>query len=126
MKTDAPDWFRQAIAEGLIRLVACALPGQPPADTIALTREVWIDALWWGSVWDETLDRPRLKEGFRRLCAEFERWPNPRHLRDRLPARPAPVAMPRPAPAVKPEVLDLLAEIGALFSSRRGGAQRTD
>lgn len=119
MKTDAPEWFRQSIAEGLIRLVACALPGQPPADTIALTREVWIDALWPGIAWDETVDRARIKEGFRRLCGELDRWPNPVHLRQRLPARPPPVALPRPATRPGPEVRKLRREIAGLFQSRR-------
>ena len=83
----APKWFRVAISEGLIRLVALSLPNTPPAETIELTKEAWIAALYEGRVWVDT-DAGRLTAGFRSLARKVDRWPAPRLLLEHLPARP--------------------------------------
>lgn len=89
-------WFRATVAHGLVRLVALALPGTPPADTIELTREAWIEALWPTRAWDADLDAPRLEAAFRALSVTCERWPAPVALLRALPARPQPPALPLP------------------------------
>lgn len=96
MIATAEPWFRAAIAQGLVRLVALSLPGTPPADTIELTREAWIEALWPTRAWDERLDAPRIAEGFRALMLSAERWPSPAHLLRSLPPRPEPLRLPAP------------------------------
>lgn len=99
MDQAAPRWFRVAISEGLIRLVALSLPGQPPSETIELTKEAWIDALHRGRVWVDD-DAVRIAAGFRALAAKVDRWPVPRMLIDNLPARPerAKIEAPRLSP----------------------------
>jgi hypothetical protein len=93
-------WFRASIAQGLVRLVALSLPGTPPADTIELTREAWIEALWPTRAWDADLDAPRIAAAFRTLMITCERWPAPVALLRALPARPhAPALPPPPASA---------------------------
>lgn len=92
-------WFRSSIAHGLVRLVALSLPGTPPADTIELTREAWIDALWPTHAWNADLDAPRLAAAFRTLAITCERWPAPVALLRALPVRPQPPALPQPAPS---------------------------
>lgn len=95
MNTPA-QWFRASIAQGLVRLVALSLPGTPPADTIELTREAWIEALWPTRAWDGELDAPRIAAAFRTLMITCERWPAPVALLRALPARPQPPALPLP------------------------------
>lgn len=95
--TPPPQWFRRALAEGLTRLVALSLPGTPPAETIKLTREAWVESLWDGRAWDET-DAERIAAAFRAIARRADRWPAPRHLVEHLPARPAPRALPKPKP----------------------------
>lgn len=95
MNTPA-QWFRASIAQGLVRLVALSLPGTPPADTIELTREAWIEALWPTRAWDADLDAPRIAAAFRTLMITCERWPAPVALLRALPARPQPPALPLP------------------------------
>lgn len=96
MSEPAPAWFRTAISQGLVRLVALALPGTPPADTIELTREAWIEALWPEIGWAEHLDRERIERGFLSLAASVERWPAPAQLLRAMPARPQQPALPTP------------------------------
>ncbi|HHJ12256.1 MAG TPA: hypothetical protein ENK00_03660 [Chromatiales bacterium] len=94
----AETWFRRAIAEGLTRLTALSLPGTPPAETIKLTREAWVEALWEGRAWVET-DAERIAAGFRSLSRRIDRWPAPKALLDHLPPRPASLRLPhKPTP----------------------------
>jgi hypothetical protein len=87
MMQPAPKWFRVAISEGLIRLVALSLPNTPSHETIELTKEAWIAALYEGRVWVEP-DAVRIGVAFRALSRKVDRWPAPRMLLDHLPARP--------------------------------------
>jgi hypothetical protein len=94
----APKWFRVAISEGLIRLVALSLPNTPSHETIELTKEAWIAALYEGRVWVES-DAGRIAAGFRSLARKVDRWPAPRLLLDHLPARPELPKLNAPAPS---------------------------
>jgi hypothetical protein len=96
----APKWFRSVISEGLIRLVALSLPGQPSHETVALTKEAWIESLWPRRGWVEA-DAARISEAFRALMAHTDRWPAPRVLIEYLPARPEPRKLPAPGPSKK-------------------------
>ena len=96
----AEAWFRRAVAEGLTRLVALSLPGTPPAETIKLTREAWIEALWEGRAWNEA-DASRIAAGFRALARRVDRWPVPRMLLEHMPSRPEPPKLPAPGPTAE-------------------------
>lgn len=98
----APAWMRSEVVEGLQRLVALALPGQPPAETIALTAAAWCEALLHTPIdWQQQADAKRLRAAFDALLPTVERWPAPAALLRLLPARPA---APRlPAPQASPE-----------------------
>ncbi|HXF66225.1 MAG TPA: hypothetical protein VNK67_05935 [Burkholderiales bacterium] len=113
-----PAWFRQAIAQGLVRLVALSLPGTPPAETIELTREAWIEALWPTRAWDERLDAQRIAEAFRSLMLSSERWPAPVHLLRTLPPRPEPLKLPEPPPdeESRRRILDALRQARGILS----------
>ncbi len=100
MSHTAPSWLRTEVASGLQRLVALSLPGQPPAETIALTAAAWCEALASTAIaWDEAQDAPRLRAAFAALLPQVERWPAPSHLLRLMPARPAPPRLSAPAPS---------------------------
>ena len=91
-----PPWFSHSIRDGLKALLALRLDGTPSADTIALTRDVWIQVLWPVKQWDESTDVDRLHVGFSVMMVNIDRWPAPKHLltylppREKLPAIAAP------------------------------------
>jgi len=81
-------WLRKAIGEGLAGLIALHLDGGPGAETVKRTAGVWYAVLReWPIVWDEALDRPRLRDAFRALAGQAKRWPAPSELRHLLPKR---------------------------------------
>lgn len=96
----APKWFRIAISEGLTRLIALSLPNTPPHETIALTKEAWIESLYENRNWIET-DSPRIAAAFRSLSRRVDRWPAPRALLDNLPSRPEQKKLPSPPPTAE-------------------------
>lgn len=82
---DAPDWFRQSVAEGIQALVVLSLQNQPPADTIGYTLDVWVRALWGSRPWAGS-DKERIAAAFATLTRSVDRWPAPKHLLAALPA----------------------------------------
>lgn len=120
----APQWLLAEVASGLQRLVALSLPGQPPAETIALTAAAWADALMELNIaWEPGADAPRLQAAFRQLAAQAERWPAPAHLIRALPARPAPPALDYPK-APPERVAAALRELRGLFGGGPPGRGR--
>jgi hypothetical protein len=114
-------WFRASIAQGLVRLVALSLPGTPPAETIELTREAWIEALWPTRAWNERLDAQRLAEAFRALLVSAERWPAPAHLLRALPPRKEPPRLPPPPPsaAARKKIIAAIRQAKKILSDDR-------
>ncbi len=117
MTEPVPAWFNNALADGLTMLLALALPGTPPAETIKLTLNVWENSLWQRQAWSAD-DTPRLQAAFVYLAGTCDRWPAPRQLRAALPARPeVPLLKERHSPekmaANKQRALDLLQEARA-------------
>lgn len=92
---NAPRWFRVAISEGLARLIALSLPGQPSHETIALTKEAWVETLYEGRQWRDG-DAPRIAQAFRQMMRRIDRWPAPRVLLEHLPARAEQAKLPEP------------------------------
>lgn len=114
-----PDWLRAEVASGLQRLVALALPGQPPAETIALTAGAWCDVLaGMNVVWEQQQDAPRLRAAFEVLAMQVERWPAPTHYLRLMPPRVSPPELPWPKtpPA---GVLDRIASLTRRFTTRQ-------
>lgn len=81
-----------------MKLFVLRLPSTPAEDAIGLTAEVWLDALESLPItWNETQDRARVRQAFRRLLRQVEKWPAPKHLVDQLGNRdPPPRALPAP------------------------------
>jgi hypothetical protein len=117
----AADWIRAEVVDGLKRLVALSLPGQPPAETIALTAAAWVEALEAAPIaWDEELDTPRLRVAFKLLMRECDRWPQPVHLLRALPPRPQRKKLPPPAMSEeqKETARSILRELAQKLKSR--------
>jgi len=94
MKTEAPDWFRRTVADGLKVLVALSLPGEPALDLMPATKRLWIHLLWNSHrAWRED-DAARLLEAFTVLATRVDRWPAPKQLLEAVPRRQAPPVLP--------------------------------
>lgn len=93
-----PPLCKNAVLDGLDRLLALGLSGRPAAADVQSTALAWIDAL---SVraWDDARDQKRIETAFRRLSAVAQRWPAPAQLIDALPPRLELVKKPAPASA---------------------------
>ena len=97
MSERAPDWLRNEVVTGLQRLILLALDGGPALDSIEGVAMAWVDACQcWPIAWEREADAPRLRQAFRVLAATARRWPAPVQLREALPPRQAPPALPRP------------------------------
>lgn len=93
--TPIPNWFKNAVADGLTRQYALNLEGCPGADVLEGTIAVWIEDLWARMAPSEpehTKDQPRMEAAFRSLRLSCRRWPVPatffEHLRPRQVPRP--------------------------------------
>jgi len=99
--TDVPAWLHNAVIDGLSALQTLGLRGAPPAETVTLTAEVWIAAMWAAGGWRGDADAERLQAAFLAIAAKAEWWPAPRAVLDCLPPLPAPPAIaadvPRPS-----------------------------
>lgn len=85
-QADSPDfWLRQEIGIAFQQLVCLALDGQPAAEMLPLTAEMWITTIGFGL--NEEQDRERIKAGFRLLFRKLKKWPQPEALLAELPTR---------------------------------------
>lgn len=112
LETPPDQWFRRALAHGMAHMVALSLPGTPPHETIALTREAWAEALWPGRAWNAAQDQQRIAAAFRTLATTCERWPTPAQFLRALPER---APQQRLAPPVTPPNAEQRAKIAALL-----------
>lgn len=83
-----PDWLKREIKYGLQALVVLGLEGQPAEDVLPKTADIWLGAILRGRVCclSETIDAPRIREGFSRLISRVYRWPAPAQLIELVPA----------------------------------------
>lgn len=97
------DWLKQAVSRGVQALVVLHLDGGPSSETATHTGAIWYRIIkGWPIVWNEELDRSRLTAAFLALAGQAARWPSPNQLRQLLPARHYPKALPQPVyPAEK-------------------------
>ena len=96
-------------------LMTLRLDGTPAADTIVMTRDVWIQVLWPVKQWDESFDAERIHQGFIQMMVNIDRWPAPKNLLSYLPPReklPA-IAPPKLSKAQRAKNMQRLREIVA-------------
>ncbi|MAP35689.1 MAG: hypothetical protein CME75_07955 [Halomonas sp.] len=117
-------WFRDAVTDGVMRLLSLRLPSAPWEDESEYTTKMWIEALWAAPIgWDEEQDAHRLRYAFNRLGGQAERWPAPRQLLSLLPDRPQRARLPKPPmseakrKANRERLRSMIAELG-LHSTR--------
>lgn len=97
LKFPAQDWFVDAIATGLQRLIVLGLLRAPAAENITVVRDVWVDALWEsGEMWEEQMDNHRIDESFKTLTRTCETWPAPKLILAQMPKRTPLPALPAP------------------------------
>lgn len=116
MSNKAQKWFAVAIANGVQRLYVLSLDGTPAAKTIELTTATWIDVLWPTRTWSAELDETRIAEAFRQLALHSDRWPAPKQLLLRLPARIEPLKLNAPrgskSETIKAAILEMKEKVG--------------
>lgn len=78
-------WIHDEILDGLSKLLCLSLERSPAADMIAGTAAAWVEAITFGSHWDEARDRPRFREAFITLANTREQWPAPKHFLEAIP-----------------------------------------
>lgn len=112
----APDWFFNAISDGLSLLYTLSLPSTPASDMIGKTAAVWVSVLWGGpQAWDEARDTERIAEAFAHLARTAERWPAPKQLQ--LPDPPEAPFLPPPRGVPPPP--EIRAKLHALAAKMR-------
>lgn len=116
MATDVPAWFHNAVIDGLSALQTLALRGAPPAETVTLTAEVWIAALWAAGGWRGDADVLRLQAAFVAVAGKVDWWPAPRAVLDCLPPVPAAPAITAEAP---PPSHDRIAQVRGFANALR-------
>lgn len=93
-------WLKREIKDGMQALVALGLEGQPAAEILPRTADIWLLAIERSSCGCniEAIDAPRIREGFARLFPDLRRWPVPAQLVEKIPARPVRQSLPDPPP----------------------------
>tara|TARA_B100000700_G_C15038220_1_gene853874 strand:+ start:393 stop:773 length:381 start_codon:yes stop_codon:yes gene_type:complete len=123
--TQPAQWFRNDVADGVMRLLVLRLPGAPWEDEAEYTTQTWIEVLWAAPIgWDAERDSQRLRQAFTRLAGQIDRWPAPRQLLERLPDRPQQARLAKPPmsqakrQANQARLRDMMRELG-IASTRR-------
>lgn len=136
--TTAPDWFHNAVVDGVQLLHSLALQGSPAAEVITITTTGWIEVLWRGRAWAgdqqeplQAVDAQRVRLAFFSLANSADRWPPPRQLLDHLPDRPESIAIVDERPPMSPERRAQMAALKRrladyLVSTPQGRAVRVD
>jgi hypothetical protein len=89
------DWVRAEVANGLQALLSLRLRNAPAEDMIELTADIWAQAFA-ARASVESLDAPRIREGFRRIFPRVREWPAPAEVLEKMPDRPPQPALPAP------------------------------
>ena len=91
-------WLRNTIIDGFSRLILLRLQNSPPNDEQVLGAMVnlWCETLETKFNLDEKQDKTRIEKAFLRLCGDCERFPSPKMLIDRMPARDLPLQLEKP------------------------------
>lgn len=82
-------WLCKLIGGAFQTFTVMALPGQPAAEILPLTAQLWVDILV-DMALAEKQDRARVEKGLRRLTCKVKEWPQPAALIELLPRREPP------------------------------------
>lgn len=98
--TEAPAWLRREVMHGLKAMIALGPENTPALEMVTKVADVWLIAIARGGVGVsiEVVDAPRIREGFERLLPTLIKWPQPKHLIDKIPGRPERQRLPEPPP----------------------------
>jgi hypothetical protein len=88
--TPRNDWLRNAILDGLTKLMTLSLDRQPAADVIVGTAGTWLEAITHARSWDQQRDLPHIRAAFVMLAGHCVEWPKPRQFLDALPPEDRP------------------------------------
>lgn len=118
-------WLARIIATGFQRLRAMHLPGQPAAEMLPVTAQMWVDVLLDMRVTEE-LDLTRIETGFRYLFRSIREWPQPADLLKEMPKRvegrrdPRDVSVRRErSEEENTEALEAINEMKSMFNRRK-------
>lgn len=75
-------------------LATLGLEGQPAAEVIPMTVQVWLKAICRNRVFDQAQDAPRIREAFAMLAERSQRWPSPADFLASLPSNVVPFQKP--------------------------------
>lgn len=115
-----PKWYRDEITNGVQLLFDLRLSGSPAQDRVHITAmSMAVVISRWPIEWDRELDAPRLLEMFLRAAGAFTRWPAPGELRQHLPPRPRPLALPEPVVSI--DLAELDKQMAEIFTSSTEG-----
>lgn len=89
-------WLAIAIATGFQRLRAMHLQGQPAAEMLPVTAEMWKEVLLDMRLAED--DLPRIEQAFRYLYRTIREWPQPADLIKEMPKRVETRRDPRDVP----------------------------
>ncbi|MDY0212575.1 MAG: hypothetical protein RBR06_06180 [Desulfuromonadaceae bacterium] len=89
-QTSSQAWLRREIKDGLQALVALGLDGQPAAEVLPRTADIWLKALQRANIGAniESIDAPRLRTAFEQMFVQAKRWPPPAEYIRHIPPRP--------------------------------------
>jgi hypothetical protein len=96
--TNTQGWIRREIKSGLQALVALGLEGQPAAEVLPRTADIWLKALQRANIGltIEEIDAPRLRSAFESLFVRVVRWPPVAEYIKHIPPRPVRKSVPAP------------------------------
>jgi len=82
----ANGWLCRIIGSAFQSFIITALPGQPAAEMLPLTAQLWVDDLADMGM-NEEQDRDRLEAGLRKLRRTLQKWPQIADLIEAMPHR---------------------------------------
>jgi len=113
--TAVPKWLRDAVTDGVQLLFDLRLPSAPAQDRIHHTAMSLACTIYrWPFAWSRESDLPRIRQMFQQAAGQCTRWPTPAELRQHLPPRPRPPALPEPR-GVSVDMSTVEAEIEKIF-----------
>lgn len=92
-----PDWFSNAIGEGLAGLYILNMQNNPPSEATDKISEYWVHLTWVSNKWDAPdIELNRIYNAFQWLAINTNRFPVPKDFIAALPNKPIPNALPAP------------------------------
>lgn len=113
-----PDWFHNAILDGLQRLYCLSLARTPAAELYPATILTWVETLADGMSWEQDRDEARIAKTFRILERTRTEWPLPRNFLEALVPTGSPRIRQEPRPLSRAEAQRRIDSIRAELNRR--------